>query len=217
MPFSSVLGASSVVKPGVCTSTTRPTVPYEGQLIYETDTDRVAAYNGSAWVYGSFAGGLVLIKSQTIGTAVSSVTVSNVFSSSYDNYKIVLIGGVGSQVSYLKLTLGATSTGYYFGGFYTASNWGAGNTVGTAGSNVAAWDAGGVNTDLLQTNIDLFGPNLAKRTTFQAAFIDARTGGSYQDYAGFLNNNTQYTDFTLTVNAGTITGGTIYVYGYANS
>ena len=50
MPFSSVLGASSVIRPGVCTSTTRPTVPYEGQLIYETDTDRLLSYNGSAWI-----------------------------------------------------------------------------------------------------------------------------------------------------------------------
>lgn len=49
MPFSSVLGASSVIRPGVCTSTTRPTVPYEGQLIYETDTDLVLGYNGSSW------------------------------------------------------------------------------------------------------------------------------------------------------------------------
>ena len=51
MPFSSVLGASSAIRPGVCTSLTRPAVPYEGQLIYETDTDRIAVYSGSAWGY----------------------------------------------------------------------------------------------------------------------------------------------------------------------
>ena len=50
MPLSSVLGASSVIKPGVCTSTTRPTVPYEGQLIYETDTDTLVVYSGTEWV-----------------------------------------------------------------------------------------------------------------------------------------------------------------------
>lgn len=38
-------------RPGVCTSTTRPTAPYEGQMIYETDTDMVAIWNGSAWRY----------------------------------------------------------------------------------------------------------------------------------------------------------------------
>lgn len=39
------------VRPGVCTSTTRPTAPYEGQMIYETDTDMVAIWNGTAWRY----------------------------------------------------------------------------------------------------------------------------------------------------------------------
>ena len=39
------------IRPGVCTSTTRPTAPYEGQMIYETDTDMVAIWNGTAWRY----------------------------------------------------------------------------------------------------------------------------------------------------------------------
>ena len=49
MPLSTVLGAQSVVKPGVCTSSTRPASPFDGQVIYETDTNLVKAYNGSAW------------------------------------------------------------------------------------------------------------------------------------------------------------------------
>jgi hypothetical protein len=40
---------STGLRPGVCTSSTRPTAPYEGQMIYETDTDRVAIWNGTAW------------------------------------------------------------------------------------------------------------------------------------------------------------------------
>ena len=44
----SAFGASGI-KPGVCTSTTRPTAPYEGMMIYETDTDKVLVWNGSAW------------------------------------------------------------------------------------------------------------------------------------------------------------------------
>ena len=42
---------STGLRPGVCTSTTRPTAPYEGQHIYETDTDMVAIWNGTAWRY----------------------------------------------------------------------------------------------------------------------------------------------------------------------
>lgn len=33
----------------ICTSSTRPSDIYEGQLIYETDTDAFKAHNGSAW------------------------------------------------------------------------------------------------------------------------------------------------------------------------
>ena len=38
------------IRTGVCTSTTRPTAPYEGQHIYETDTDIMLVWSGSAWV-----------------------------------------------------------------------------------------------------------------------------------------------------------------------
>jgi hypothetical protein len=41
---------STGLRPGVCTSTTRPSAPYEGQHIYETDTDLEYVWNGSAWV-----------------------------------------------------------------------------------------------------------------------------------------------------------------------
>lgn len=39
------------LRSGVCTSTSRPTSPYEGQMIYETDTDMVVIWNGTAWRY----------------------------------------------------------------------------------------------------------------------------------------------------------------------
>ena len=49
MGITQQIGASSLIKPGVCTSSTRPASPYEGQAIYETDTDKVLVYNGTAW------------------------------------------------------------------------------------------------------------------------------------------------------------------------
>jgi len=44
---------NSILKPGVCTSTTRPSNPYEGQFIYETDTNALLVYDGSSWVIPS--------------------------------------------------------------------------------------------------------------------------------------------------------------------
>jgi hypothetical protein len=48
--LSNYLPSSRISQPGVCTSSTRPTSPYEGQVIYETDTDRVLVWSGAAWV-----------------------------------------------------------------------------------------------------------------------------------------------------------------------
>jgi hypothetical protein len=39
------------VKPGVCTSTTRPTTPYTGQIIFEVDTGLLRVWDGSVWDY----------------------------------------------------------------------------------------------------------------------------------------------------------------------
>lgn len=35
--------------PYICTSATRPGSPFEGQLIYETDTNKYLSYDGAAW------------------------------------------------------------------------------------------------------------------------------------------------------------------------
>ncbi|HET7486830.1 MAG TPA: hypothetical protein VFJ85_02810 [Acidimicrobiales bacterium] len=43
-----------------CTSGTRPASPVQGMVIYETDTDKVWAYNGTTWALPkNVAGGLV--------------------------------------------------------------------------------------------------------------------------------------------------------------
>jgi len=51
MGISNYTPSSRISQSGVCTSTTRPASPFEGQVIYETDTDRVLVWNASAWVF----------------------------------------------------------------------------------------------------------------------------------------------------------------------
>lgn len=50
MGITQQIGASSLIKPGVCTSSTRPASPYQGQTIFETDTNKTLVWNGSAWI-----------------------------------------------------------------------------------------------------------------------------------------------------------------------
>lgn len=45
-----VSSSASSFRPGVCLSTNRPVSPYEGQVIYESDTDKTRVWNGSSWI-----------------------------------------------------------------------------------------------------------------------------------------------------------------------
>jgi len=44
-----ISATSQGLKPGVCTSSNRPANPYDGMMIYETDTNVLAVYDGSSW------------------------------------------------------------------------------------------------------------------------------------------------------------------------
>jgi hypothetical protein len=221
MPLSSVVGAQSIIRPGVCTSSTRPASPYDGQVIYETDTDKIAVYDSSAWVYKTgatapVAPGLVVVKTQTIGSAVSSVTVTDAFSSTYDNYKITVNGGVASTDDVIGLQLGATTTGYY-AGFSGAVYSSGAASVGSNNNTASFTQIGYGSTDSLFADFTLTNPFATKKTFVSGGFAFPQTTNVSRSYHGFVNNTTSYTAFTLTPGSGTFTGGTIRVYGYANS
>jgi len=152
----------------------------------------------------------------TIGSAVSSVTVSGAFSSLYDNYLILGTGGAASIAAACQTQLGTTTTGYYSAG-YAVTYAGVGSVA--SDNNASSWAASCVvTTDGLNIHTYLNGPNLAKRTYITAAYIYGATagGGDSRTINGYLNNTTQYTDFKITFGGATMTGGTIRVYGYRN-
>jgi hypothetical protein len=164
----------------------------------------------------NFGTTVALVKTQTIGTAVASVTVSDAFSSTYDNYRIIVSGGTASTATNIGLQLGATNTAYYSAGFANLYNNSA--YVGANADNANSFTAAAMGTtDNLDAVIDLLGPNLAKTTGFFSVAARHTTGGFQQYTRGYQNSTTQFTAFTLTPASGTLTGGTIRVYGYANS
>jgi hypothetical protein len=57
---------------------------------------------------------------------------------------------------------------------------------------------------------------LTEETYIRSVWLQTSTTGATAPFSGYLNDTTSYTAFTLVV-AGTMTGGTIRVYGYANS
>jgi hypothetical protein len=190
----------------------------EGQLCYIEASDVVQYYNGTAWATlgPASSSALTLISSTTIGSAVSSVTVSGAFSSTYDNYLILFNGGSASVAAdFLYLTLGSTSSGYNQGG--SSSTYPASNLGSERRANTTSWYGGYMNTAGINGQITLMGPNMTENTFINAVFASGRTSDAGYQLPGFLNDTTAYTAFTLTTGSGTITGGTIRVYGYANS
>ena len=168
------------------------------------------------WGAASSASGLTLISTTTIGSGVSSVNVTGAFSATYDNYLITLTDGVSSTNVDIKLTLGATTTGYY--NFLIYGNPSSGTVNGSGQSNVSSWrDVGTATTLILDAQIRLFAPFLTKRTIFGSTGAGAVSNGTQVWNSGFVDNATSYTDFTLAPNSGTFTGGKIRVYGYQNS
>ena len=158
--------------------------------------------------------GLWLVKSQTIGTGVSSVTVTDAFSADYDNYRIIVSGGASNTALALGLQLGTslTGSGYYSG--VVGTNYTGGTSSGTDNNNTTWTIAGSAMPDGLALDVDLFGPFLTQKTgvSFNSR-VDYRTNGAGTMGNGFHNSATSYTGFALIV-SGTMTGGTITVYGY---
>jgi hypothetical protein len=157
--------------------------------------------------------GLRLIKTQTIGSGVASVTVTDAFSATYNNYKIMIANGNGSAAAFIRLQLGASTANYYCS--LNSVIYGSNTALLITTLNGSSWgEAGWVNTDYIGVNVDLINPNLSKRTLMSTPLYGSSVGGHT---AGFHDANTSFTAFTLTPSTGTLTGGTIYVYGYGAS
>jgi hypothetical protein len=224
MPFSSVLGASSVIKPGVCTSTTRPTVPYTGQLIFETDTSRLAVWTGSAWVYETAAAGppgLVYVTGASFTTVTSVSLPNNTFTSTYRNYKIVLhiTAAASATAATMRMRANGTddSSSVYRYAAIGYSSTGAGYNFNN--NLTTSWQILETNIDPQPTamTIDLIAPQVATQTVATGTFI--HSNGSYNlmtnVWSARFGNTTQF-DAASFLFAGN-TSGIYRVYGYTDS
>jgi hypothetical protein len=157
--------------------------------------------------------GLWLVKTQAVGTGVSSVTVTGAFSADYENYRIIYSGGVQSASADVGVQLGSTTTNYY--GSIIYSNFAGATALAAGDNNTNRFRfVGGGDTSFSMIVFDLLNPFDTKVTTI------ASTGnygaGNFGTYNGRHAANTSFTAFTLIPGSGTFTGGTIRVYGYRN-
>ena len=159
--------------------------------------------------------GLVYIKSQTIGSAVSSVQVTSAFSTDYDSYKILISGGAGSATGRIRMTIGSASTAYYWA--LIASRFDNGGSVAVGGSNATLFDyMGQADSTAIDASIEVRNPFLTEKTFVSGVYVDMSVGAftGAGPTNGILTDTTSHTSFTVSPASGTFTGGTITVYGY---
>jgi hypothetical protein len=187
-------------------------------MIYETDTNRVLVWDNAAWVMIADTDqppGLQLVKAQTVGTTVSSVTVSDAFSADYNNYKIMYSGGTSTTGTNLSFQLQGVTTSVYFGGAF-GTNFSTGAFTGAGMNAQTKWEyAGYAQGGINFMNFDLYSPFLSTRTWYSANPVIISSVG-YGAAIGECTDANSRTGFVIAPVAGTLTGGTIRVYGYRN-
>jgi hypothetical protein len=151
----------------------------------------------------------------------SSVSLNGVFSSAYNNYKVLVnvnsIDSTGTNIIYLRFgTSGTpnTNTDYSLKGFYvdtTASTW---LLQDNASAAFITTIPNATGTEMVAT-LDVLNPFISQYTHFTGTGTGGRgyANTRYNAYTGQFENTTSFTDFVILPAANNITG-TIQIYGY---
>ena len=165
-------------------------------------------------VFGLPSGGLTLIKTQAIDTAVTSVNVTSAFSATYDNYLIKVSGtDFSADDVILRMTLnGSAGSTYQYGGTTTTST-GVNTVISGSALSSGFYVSPTGASDQTSIRCDVYLPFPAQRTTVLMESWGNAMGLSAR---GMDNNAVSHTGFSFVPASGTMTGGTIRVYGYQN-
>lgn len=168
--------------------------------------------------FANTAGGLVYITGQNFNS-VSAVNVNNCFSSTYDNYRLMLITtATGTDDVNLRLRSNGIDTIINYNRQVFAAD---GTTTGVARATAQTshyFIRTSNNGTIRQTSIlDIFSPFLSVVTNFQTYFGNFYSATT--PYVGIVVGNqsdsSSFDGFTLLTGAGTFSGN-IKVYGYKN-
>jgi hypothetical protein len=160
--------------------------------------------------------GLELVKTQAVGSSVTSVTVSDAWSADYDVYEVLYTDGTMSNVSaQMQARVGGVSSGYKTNVIY--SFYSTPTTVQGAGvSGTGFWFIGGNKQSTTNgpcyVAFRITNPFVAKYTFLSSQMYGAETTVGTAN--GVLDTTASYTSLTLLTDTGTFSGGNVKIYGY---
>lgn len=165
-------------------------------------------------------GGLVYIGATTLNAVTNNI--SNVFSSTYDSYRVVISGlnnaTTTARVYNLRFRTTTDDTSLNYNAFQTFV-YGAGVTGAGGTTSVAQADLGTLSntaTAGAALVMDIFNPNLATITTFTGTAVTYQSNVAnfvFRTLGGAMNTTTQYTGFSIIGTTDNLSG-TVRVYGY---
>jgi hypothetical protein len=165
--------------------------------------------------WGTASSGLTLINTTSF-SAVSSVSFPNgTFSSTYDNYRLLVTLTGGGGAYYGRLRVGGSDN--------TSSVYQIQRLEVSGSSTPAAYNSGNTNlfddfgrggTNLRSLSSDIFSPFLVTPTLIQNTYLGASSGAQITIVHGNHSNSTSFDSLSLIASAGTLTG-TASMYGYA--
>jgi hypothetical protein len=149
-------------------------------------------------------------------SGTESIRLSGVFTSGYDNYKIVFSGSsTGISSLYFNLYNGTTlaNTAYtYYTTYQSASSGPLRYTL----SNVSSGAFGIINTLSIAVSADVFSPALASRTSMLTNYVSSGSSDETGMQQIFHAVNSAYDGFQIGTGSSNTISGTIRVYGYNN-
>ena len=151
-------------------------------------------------------------------TGVTSVSFSNVFSSTFQKYRIIIhnmrFNSATAADITMQLRAGTTNTA---AGYHLAGPQQNGGTLSNDnGVNLAYFYAGihGSTTGYASCTIELYSPAQAIQTNYSAVMAGWTGAMRMKSLAGFLDNATAYDGFTLAANNSQLLSATLQVFAY---
>jgi hypothetical protein len=147
-------------------------------------------------------------------TSASAISLNDVFSTTYDNYKIMMNISSANSTANLLMRLrvsGSDNTGsttYQRTGYYSTTT-----TISTSYEAISYWFLGNLNNGVSQKiPMEIFDPFKTIATTAYSTMFQQTTNISMGINMTHIDS-TSFTGFTLYPSTGTFTG-TVSVYGY---